>query len=87
MLQSIRSQSQTDTTKLLNNHKYTELASVEKSPQLLVRGSELPIFEKYDRFIPAELLRSAYAVDKLNVQEAHARAKQLLDEYIYRHNA
>ena len=39
----------------------------------LVSSGELPLFEKYDDYIPAELLRKAYAVDKLRADEAEAR--------------
>lgn len=35
----------------------------------LVGKSELPVFEKYDPCIPPELLRRAYAVDKLRTDE------------------
>ena len=44
----------------------------------LVSPKELPSFEKYDRFIPAELLRQAYSVDRLNCKEALLRINQLL---------
>ncbi len=37
--------------------------------EALVSGSECPIFEKYDEYIPAELLRKAYAVDRLDLSE------------------
>ena len=60
-----------------------ELHTVENDPQMLVRDSELPVFEKYDQYIPGELLRSAYAVDKLNVSEAKARIEELLNEYLF----
>ena len=56
-----------------------ELRADEGDARLLVRDSELPIFEKYDQYIPGELLRSAYAVDKLNVSEARMRIEQLLE--------
>ena len=32
---------------------------------LLVSESECPVFDKFDEYIPPELLRDAYAVDKL----------------------
>ena len=38
--------------------------------QELVGENENPVFEKYDEFIPAALLRLAYAADKLRSDEA-----------------
>jgi ATP-dependent Lhr-like helicase len=35
----------------------------------LVKDGECPIFDKYDEFIPPELLREAYAKDRLRVDE------------------
>ena len=43
----------------------------------LVSGKELPIFEKYDQYVPAELLRSAYAKDRLDADEALKRLKDM----------
>ena len=37
--------------------------------QDLVRAGECPIFDKYDEFIPPELLREAYATDRLRADE------------------
>ena len=48
----------------------------------LVSAQELPMFDKYDRFIPAELLRSAYAYDKLDPNEAISRTNDILKELI-----
>ena len=45
---------------------------------MLVSNKELPIFEKYDRYIPSELLRSAYFCDKMNVLEAQDRIEELI---------
>ena len=47
----------------------------------LVRSGETPIFEKYDEHIPAELLRKAYAADRLRADEAEARLGEILGEY------
>ena len=47
----------------------------------LVASGETPIFEKYDRFIPGELLRSAYAADRLRADEAEKRIKEILSEF------
>ena len=47
----------------------------------LVQSGELPIFDKYDEHIPGELLRKAYAADRLRADEAEARVRELLEEY------
>ena len=47
----------------------------------LVSGKEVPVFEKYDDYVPADLLRHAYAVDKLNPPEASQRILELLEEF------
>jgi ATP-dependent Lhr-like helicase len=47
----------------------------------LIGESELPIVEKYDGYIPAELLRRAYATDALNLEEAEARILEIEAEY------
>ncbi len=47
----------------------------------LVSGGETPMFEKYDEHIPGELLRHAYAVDRLRPDEAEARILQIRGEY------
>ena len=43
----------------------------------LVGASENPVFEKYDDYIPGELLRRAYAADKLRPDEAERRIAEL----------
>mgnify|MGYP004648252709 CR=1 FL=1 len=43
------------------------LSACPVEPASLVGESECPMFEKYDRFIPAELLRSAYVSDRLDL--------------------
>jgi ATP-dependent Lhr-like helicase len=45
----------------------------------LVSSGELPMFEKYDEYVPAELLRKAYATDKLCVEEAEQRILEFFD--------
>lgn len=49
--------------------------------EALVGSGEIPVFEKYDDYIPADLLRHAYAVDKLNPEEAGRRILEIFDEY------
>ena len=46
----------------------------------LVEGGEIPIFEKYDPYIPYDLLRRAYAEDKLRSDEAEAQIGIIFDE-------
>ncbi len=41
--------------------------------EALVNGGECPVFDKYDEFIPPELLRRAYAVDRLSTAEVIER--------------
>ncbi|MBQ8208644.1 MAG: ATP-dependent helicase, partial [Clostridia bacterium] len=47
----------------------------------LVSSGELPVFEKYDDYIPGELLREAYSVDKLRADEAEKRLHEILTEW------
>ena len=49
--------------------------------EALVQSGEVPIFEKYDEHVPAELLRKAYAADRLRADEAEARLAEMLAEY------
>ena len=46
----------------------------------LVENSEIPVFEKYDPHIPADLLRHAYAVDRLDLGEARKRLLEIRKE-------
>ncbi len=48
----------------------------------LVGQNEAPVFEKYDNFIPSELLRCAYAKDRLLTDEVIGRLSDLADEYL-----
>ena len=47
----------------------------------LVESGEIPIFEKYDNYIPHELLRKAYATDKLRADEAEDQIKKIFVEF------
>ncbi len=47
----------------------------------LVSSGELPVFEKYDDYIPGDLLRKAYATDKLRADEAEKRLHEILAEW------
>lgn len=46
----------------------------------LVAPGELPVFDKYDAYVPGELLRAAYAADHLRGDEAEARIAALESE-------
>lgn len=50
-------------------------------PERLVSSGEVPLFEKYDDYIPADLLRHSFAVDKLNAAEAGRRILEIWEEY------
>ena len=47
----------------------------------LVSPKELPAFEKYDEYVPAELLRKAYAADRLNTKEAVKRIDDMREAH------
>ena len=61
------------------------LASLTESDPMtgedLVGNAEEPLFEKYDAYLPPSLLRKAYAVDKLNAEEALSRLASLKEEF------
>jgi ATP-dependent Lhr-like helicase len=42
-------------------------------PERLMESGEVPVFEKYDDCIPPDLLRKAYAIDRLRADEVCAR--------------
>ncbi len=50
-------------------------------PRSLVSSGELPVLEKYDSYVPADLLRQAYATDKLNPTETEIRIREILAEF------
>ena len=53
----------------------------------LISKSESPVFEKYDDCIPGELLRLAYAEDRLRVDEMIPRVHEMrTEEEVYRNN-
>ncbi len=47
----------------------------------LVASGEIPMFDKYDEFVPADLLRRAYATDRLRADEPAARLQEILAEF------
>ncbi|NLE13631.1 MAG: DEAD/DEAH box helicase [Clostridiales bacterium] len=48
--------------------------------QKLVSSTEIPVFEKFDTCIPGDLLRAAYAADRLRTDEAEKRLIEMRDE-------
>ena len=51
------------------------------SAHALVSGAEVPVFEKYDDYVPADLLRHAYATDKIDVERAKERILEIESEF------
>ena len=49
--------------------------------EALVASGELPVFDKYDDYVPGELLRHSYAVDKLRADEPEIRLRHILNEF------
>ncbi|NLK38901.1 MAG: DEAD/DEAH box helicase [Clostridiales bacterium] len=47
----------------------------------LVGQKECPVFDKYDNYIPPELLRKAYATDRLRADEVIKRIRQIKEEF------
>ena len=47
----------------------------------LVAKGEVPLFEKYDTFIPDSLLRRQYAADRLRTDELETRLNEIFSEY------
>ena len=54
-------------------HRLASAFASLQSTDMLVSQKELPVFEKYDEYVPAELLRSAFARDRLDLREIKAR--------------
>ncbi len=53
----------------------TEEASKEFDPLELVYPKEVPIFEKYDQYVPEELIRKGFANGVLDVEGMKFRVK------------
>ena len=47
----------------------------------LVENGEIPVFEKYDNYVPYDLLRKAYAADKLRADEAEEQIRAIFEEF------
>ena len=69
------------TGKDLINSMFEEIKRNGIDPFSLVDSKESPVFEKYDDSIPSELLRKAYAADRLNVEEVCIRMEDIIDEF------
>lgn len=54
----------------------TEEASIDFNPLELVYPDEVPVFEKYDEFVPAELVRKGFAYGVLDTEGMKHRVKQ-----------
>ncbi len=54
-------------------HALIRMAEQGVDPETLISPTEMPVFEKYDHLVPLDLLRHAYAADKLNPTEACRR--------------
>lgn len=50
-------------------------------PMALVGATEMPVFEKYDPYLPGELLRRSYAADRLRTDEVEVRLPEMLSEF------
>lgn len=66
-------------------HLISHLCSVAEREGIrreeLIGPAEAPVFEKYDEFVPAALLRKAYVTDRLREDEVLARLRDILNEY------
>ncbi|MBQ7061241.1 MAG: DEAD/DEAH box helicase [Clostridia bacterium] len=54
----------------------TEQAEAELDPMELVYPGEVPVFEKYDEFIPVELVRKGFAEGILGIDEMKKRIRE-----------
>ncbi len=65
----------------MDDRLMTALADIVRSDGIdcesLVEGSEIPIFDKFDPYIPPALLRRAYAADRLRADEAEKRIYEM----------
>ena len=52
----------------------SEEAAKDIDPLELVYPGEVPVFEKYDEYVPEELIRKGFAYGVLDIAEMRARA-------------
>lgn len=57
-------------------HIVTEEAEKEFDPIELVYPREVPVFEKYDEYVPDELIRKGFAYGVLNIKEMKSRVQE-----------
>ncbi len=76
------------TFKMSKGNDYDLIASLAEtvrtcgiSADSLVGGGEIPVFGKYDDYVPVDLLRHAYAADRLDAKSAESRVLQIEEEY------
>lgn len=58
-------------TELISKLRLLALSNIDTHS--LMKQGESPVSEKFDEYIPSELLRSAYATDKLDIENAKMR--------------
>ena len=68
-----------DDIKKLTNRLYN-ICKDGVDKESLISKSESPVFEKYDDYVPGELLRLAYAADRLRTDEMIPRTKEMKQE-------
>lgn len=59
----------------------TKIAREGIDRDTLAAMGDAPVFEKYDDFVPVDLLRHAYAEDKLRTDEVEERIREIRAEY------
>lgn len=76
------------TFKMTRGSDYDLIASLAEtvrtqgiSADSLVGSGEVPVFGKYDDYVPVDLLRHAYAADRLDAKEAQKRILEIEEEY------
>ncbi|MBQ7700155.1 MAG: DEAD/DEAH box helicase [Clostridia bacterium] len=68
-----------DDIKKLTNRLYN-ICKDGVDKESLISKSESPVFEKYDDYVPGELLRLAYAADRLRTDEMIPRTREMKQE-------
>ncbi|MBQ9806750.1 MAG: DEAD/DEAH box helicase [Clostridia bacterium] len=76
------------TFKMSRGNDYDLIASLAEtirtcgiSADSLVGSGEIPVFGKYDDYVPIDLLRHAYAADRLDAKSAESRVLQIEEEF------
>ncbi|EMZ41585.1 MAG: DEAD/DEAH box helicase [Atopobium minutum] len=63
----------------------SEVALADLDPMELLFDSELPLFDKYDEYLPRELVRKSFAHGVLDIQTARARIMQWIQSELGAH--